>query len=431
MDFREDMRRSLRQAQDAGMLRRLREAQSACSARIRLEGREVVSLASNDYLGLAADERVKSAAIEAIGRWGVGAGASRLVSGNTSLHQRLETELAAFKGAEAALVTPTGWMANHAAIHALAGKGDLVLCDKLSHASILDAALSSGAAVRTFAHRDVDRLRDLLGRHRAAQRRCLIVTDSLFSMDGDLAPLVELCDVKDRFEAAILVDEAHATGVLGERGAGAAEMLGVEGRIDVTVGTLSKALGALGGFVAGPRPLIDTIVNSGRAFIFTTALPPAICAAALEALKIVRDEPQRRRRLLELARALSGRLNEAGLATHADGGAGRRACPGAPGLHAGSDRRACNLLHAESGAAPPGFVSQIIPILVGEAGDAVRLSERLLEEGFFAPAIRPPSVPRGASRLRVSLRCDHDEADLTRFADVLARIADCGLRIAD
>jgi 8-amino-7-oxononanoate synthase len=384
MGIWDDMQRALEEAGASGLRRRLREVESPCGPRIRLEGREAVCLSSNDYLGLAADERVKRAAVEAVGLWGLGAGASRLLSGTTPLHRRLEAELAALKGAEAALVLPTGWMANAVAVHALAGRGDLVLCDKLSHASLLDAAASSGATLRTFPHRDLRRAGDLLDRLRARHRRCLLATDSLFSMDGDLAPLADLCDLKDRYDALLLVDEAHATGVLGERGAGAAEMLGVQSRVDASVGTLSKALGALGGFVAGRGVLIDTIINSGREFIFTTALPAAICAAALEALVIVRREPLRRRRLLELAEILRRRLRAIGVST------------------------------GES-------VSQIIPILVGEAAEAARWGRRLLEEGFFVPAIRPPSVPRGASRLRVSLRCDHDQNDLDRFAEAVGR----------
>jgi 8-amino-7-oxononanoate synthase len=382
MDIWDDMRRELARSASAGMLRSLREVQSGCGPRIRLAGREVVCFSSNDYLGLAADDRVKAAAVEAVGRWGLGAGASRLLSGTSTLHLRLERELAAFKGAEAALATSTGWMANHAALHALAGRGDLVLADKLSHASLLDAAGSSGATLRTYPHGDLRRLAAILERRRALHKRCVIATDSLFSMDGDLADLAALCDLKDRADAILLIDEAHATGVFGPRGAGAAELLGVEHRVDVTVGTLSKAIGALGGFVAGRRAMIDAIVNAGRAFIFTTALPPAICAGAMESLRIIRQEPLRRQRLLELAASLRDRLRSAGL----DTGAG---------------------------------ASQIIPILVGEAAKAVRLSERLLDEGFYVPAIRPPSVPRGASRLRVNLRADHDEADVSRLAERL------------
>ena len=378
------MEESLAALAAADLLRRPVVVDGAAGPRVTIDGREVVCLCGNDYLSLAADPAVKAAAVEAVQRWGVGAGASRLISGTTRLHTELETQLAGFKGAESAVVTSTGWAANHVAVAAVAGRGDLVLCDKLNHASILDACRACGASMRTYPHRDTRRLAALLDRLRGEHRRCLIVTDSLFSMDGDLAPLAELAELKDRFEALLMIDEAHATGVLGEHGRGAAELLGVEGAIDLTVGTLSKALGALGGFVAGPRVLIDTIVNTGRAFIYTTALPPAICAAAMEGLRIVRDQPQRRRRLLELAAGLRSRLSEAGLVKLSD---------------------------------EP--VTPILPVMVGSAGEALRVSRAMLEAGFLVPAIRPPTVPPNASRLRVSLCSGHDPRDLERFADTL------------
>lgn len=383
-DFRREIALRLEAQAARGLLRSLTAVESCCGPRVTVGRRQVVCLCSNDYLCLAADEQVRAAAKRAIDEWGVGAGASRLISGTTSLHRQLERELAEFKGAEAALVTPTGWMANHAAVHALVGKGDLVLCDKLNHASLLDAARSSGAVVRTYGHCETKRLAALLGRHRSRHRRCLIATDSLFSMDGDTAPLGELADLRDRYDAQLLIDEAHATGVMGERGAGVAELLGAEKRIDVSVGTLSKAVGAMGGFVTGPKVLIDAIVNFGRAFIYTTALPSALCAAALESLRIIRDEPERRQRLLRMAEDLRSRLKAAGWRTG----------------------NSC---------------SQIIPIVVGEASGALQLSARLLAEGFWTPAIRPPTVPRGASRLRVSLCCGHEAHDLLRFVEVLGR----------
>jgi len=383
MDVWRDMQARMEQLERDDMLRRPAVLESGCGPVVRVGGRRAVCLCSNDYLALAGDARVKRAAAAAVERWGVGAGGSRLVCGTTKLHAELESRLAELKGAESAVVTASGWTANHAAVHALAGEGDLVLCDKLSHASILDAARSCGAHVRTFAHRDVGRLAKLLERLRPRHRRCLIATDSLFSMDGDLAPLAELADLRDRFEAVLMIDDAHATGVLGAQGRGAAEALGVEGRIDVTVGTLSKALAALGGFVAGPRALTETIVNTARAYIYTTALPAAVCAAAVEAMNIVRDEPQRRQRLDELA----GRLR--------------------------SDLRAAGLDAGPS-------VSQIIPVHLGSPARALAVSRALLEAGFLVPAIRPPSVPPGTSRLRVSVCCDHAPADLERFAESLA-----------
>ncbi len=366
------------------MLRFPVELASAAGPVVRIGGREVVCLCSNDYLALASDESVKSAAVEAIRQWGVGAGASRLLGGTTSLHVKLERRLAAFKGAAAAVVTSTGWMANHVAIHALVSGGDLIFCDKLNHASILDAARSCGARVRTFAHRDTGRLEKLLDRHRASARRCLIVTDSLFSMDGDFAPLRELVELKKRFDALLLIDEAHATGVIGDAGRGVAELLGVEQDVDATVGTLSKAIGSLGGFVAGPGPLIDAVRNTGRAYIYTTAPPPALCAAALAALEIIRTEPQRRQRLLRLADDMRRHLGVAGLQT------GRSQ-------------------------------SQIIPVILGDAARALSVSQRLLDAGFLVPAIRPPTVPRGSSRLRISLSAGHNVDQVMRFVETLKR----------
>lgn len=382
MDAWSDMNRALDDLRTAGLFRQPAVVNSPCAARVTVDGREVLCLCSNDYLGLANHPAVKNAVIQAVQTWGVGAGASRLVSGTSSPHVQLEAALAQFKNTQAALVAPTGYMANRVAIHALAGAGDLVLCDKLNHASIIDAALSCDARVRTYPHRDVQRLEELLRKHRAEHKRCLIVTDTLFSMDGDLAPLRELADLKARYDALLLIDEAHATGVLGEGGKGTAELLGVEHHIDATVGTLSKALGGLGGFVAGPQALIDTIRNTGRAFMFTTALPPALCAGAMESLRIVRDEPERRNAVLALATELRRRL--AGM-----------------GLNTG------------------GSVSQIIPIIIGQASQAVKVSRDLLEAGFLVPAIRPPTVPKGTSRLRVSLSAEHAPADIEAFLSAL------------
>ena len=318
-----------------GLRRFERVLQSASGPRALLDGRHVRMFCSNDYLALADDPAVKAAAVEAIGRWGVGAAASRLLAGTMAPHVELERALAAFKGTQAAIVTSTGWMANHAAIAALAGHGDLILSDKLNHASIIDAARASGATLRTYHHCDAGRAAALLEKFRSRYRRCLIVTDSLFSMDGDIAPLPALADLAGRYDAQLLIDEAHATGVLGEFGRGAAELLGVEGRIDATVGTLSKALGCLGGFVAGPAVLIERIRNTARPYIFTTALPPAIAAAAMAALQIVRDQPDRRDRVLALAADFGARLAAAGIAT------------------------------ANS-------VSQIVPVIVGDASAATR-----------------------------------------------------------
>jgi len=415
----------------ADLLRRPVEVESACGARVRVGGRDVVCLCSNDYLGLANDPLIKAAAIAGVERFGVGAGASRLVSGTQSPHARLERRLAAFKGAESAVVTATGWMANHVAIHAVVGAGDLILCDKLNHASIVDACLSSPARTRTYPHGDTGRLADLLRRHRGQHRRCLIVTDSLFSMDGDLAPLAELADLKERHDAVLMIDDAHATGVLGETGRGAAELLGVEGRVDVVVGTLSKAIGVLGGFVAGPAVLIDAIRNTGRPYLFTTALPAALCQAAEAALEIIESQPHRRRTLLENAAWLRrstgvppvSRMGVSPMQRDlgSDGSESEESVRAETVL---SDETPANREHGRDAHATHGrdarATTPILPVLIGPAADAVRVSRALLERGFLVPAIRPPTVPKNTSRLRISLTAAHTRDDLQRFTEALA-----------
>jgi len=398
----------------ADLLRRPVEVESACGARVRVNGREVVCLCSNDYLGLANDPAVKAAAVAGIERFGVGAGASRLISGTQPPHAQLERRLAEFKRMPAAVVTATGWMANHVAVHAVAGPGDLILCDKLNHASIVDACLSSGARTRTWPHGDTDRLADLLARHRAQHRRCLIVTDSLFSMDGDLADLSALADLKDRHDAVLMIDDAHATGVLGDTGRGAAELLGVEGRVDVVVGTLSKAVGVLGGFVAGPASLIDKIRNTGRPYMYTTAFPAALCLAAEAALDVIQTQPHRRRVLLENAAWLREAVSRAPRP---------RVCGGVPPPRDGevgltSSSAQANGTHNAGGT--PASHTPILPVLIGAASDAVRVSRALLDRGFLVPAIRPPTVPRNASRLRISLTASHTRDDLQQFVKALA-----------
>jgi 8-amino-7-oxononanoate synthase len=382
MGIWEQMLLTLRQLKRDDLLRELRTIESPMGPRVTLGGRQVRCFCGNDYLCLANDAAVRKAAIDAIEKWGIGAGGSRLICGTQSLHAQLESCLADFKQTEAALVLPTGWMANHAAVSALAGEGDLVLCDKLNHASIIDAARACGAVMRTYPHRDVRRLGSLLDRLGGKFRRRVIVTDSLFSMDGDIAPLAEIAELKRRYDAVLMIDEAHATGVLGENGRGAAQMLGVEDEVDVTVGTLSKALGCLGGFIAGPAALRDTIINSGRAFIYTTALPACICAAAAAAVDVVQNQPQRRRHLSVLSSRLRGALKESGI---------------------------------DCGDS----VSQIIPVRIGAADAALNLSRRLLDAGFLVPAIRPPTVPPNSSRLRISLCSGHTEADVDELAAAL------------
>lgn len=341
------------------------------SVRLSIDGRELINFGSNDYLALAADPRLSRAASEAAIHVGWGSGASPLVTGRAALHRQLEERLAEFEGTEAALLFSSGFAANLGAIAALAGPGDAVYCDRKNHASLWDGCRLSRADVRVYPHNDCRRLAELLkasGRY----RRRLIVTDGLFSMDGDLAPLDELAELAERHRAMLLVDEAHATGVFGRNGRGAAEHFGVEDRVHVRVGTLSKALGCSGGFVAGPAASIEWLVNRARSYVFSTAAPAAGSAAVLAALDVVRDEPQRRESLLARAQALRDELRGQGWSTGAS-------------------------------------ASQIVPLFVGDPRRATALSAKLLERGLFVPAIRPPTVPEGEALLRVSLTAGHTE----------------------
>jgi len=365
-----------------GLCRRLSTRSGRQAARLVIDGSELVNFGSNDYLGLAADERLAAAAAEAASREGWGSGASPLISGRSRVHRRLEQRLAEFEQTEAALLFSSGFAANTGTIAALAGAGDVVFTDRKNHASLLDGCRLSRADVRVYPHADWRRLERLLERAAGARRR-LIVTDSLFSMDGDLAPLVPLADLAERHDAILMVDEAHATGVFGPHGRGVAEQYGLEDRLHVRVGTLSKALGSMGGFVAGSRSLIRWLANRARPYVFSTAGPPPVAAAALAALDIVRDQPDLRRQLL----ARAGRLRK-------------------------------DL--ADQGWNVGNSASQIIPLIVGQADAAVRLSAKLHRQGFFLPAIRPPTVPRGEACLRISLTCGHTEQMIHGLVEALA-----------
>ena len=350
-----------------------------------MDGRVLLNLSSNDYLGLAQDPRLIAAAQDAAARWGAGAGASRLVTGHLALHAAVEEKLAAFKGTQAAVIFSTGYMANLGVISALMGPGDAVFGDKLNHASIYDGIKLSGAALHRFPHRDLNRLEELLRQHQDARRR-LIITDSVFSVDGDLAPLAELVALKERFGAALMIDEAHATGVLGERGAGLAEALGLTGRIEVHLGTFSKALGSLGGYVAGDRRLIDYLYNRSRSLIYSTALAPPVLGAIGAALEIVAQEPERRRYLQEESEKFRRGLSQAGLDTL-------------------------------------GSETQIIPVLVGENGRTLEFAARLRQQGLMAVALRPPTVPPGKARVRFSLSAAHSREDLARALETIVATA--------
>ncbi|KIE41518.1 MULTISPECIES: 8-amino-7-oxononanoate synthase [Geobacter] len=376
----------LQQLREQGLHRSLRTVAGSQGSRVVVEGREVMLLCSNNYLGLADHPALKRAAVEAVERYGTGSGASRLVSGTMELHAALEERLARFKGTEAALVFNSGYAANSGIIPALAGRGDVVFSDRLNHASIVDGCLLSRARFVRYPHNDMNALERLLAEHRGAGRM-LIVTDGVFSMDGDLAPLPALAALKRQYGALLMVDDAHGTGVLGESGRGTAEQFGVTADIDLQMGTLGKALGGFGAYVAASAEVVELLVNRARSFIFSTSLPPAVLAAARAALDLV-DSPEGdalRRRLARSAALFRDALQGAGFDTM-------------------------------------GSETQIVPALVGEAEPVMAFTRRLLEEGYYVQGIRPPTVPAGTCRLRCTLMATHDESDLERAVAAMTRI---------
>lgn len=342
-----------------------------------LEGRRVLNLCSNNYLGLSFHPQVKEAAVQAIQKWGCGSGASRLICGNLSLHEALENSLSTFKTTEAALLYNSGYTANGGIISALVSRGDFVFSDELNHASVVDGCRLSRASVLVFPHNDLDALEDKLRRASCTHpaRKKLIVVDGVFSMDGDLAPLPELVNLAGKHESLLMVDEAHATGVLGPGGRGAIALFGLEKRIPIIMGTLGKALGSLGGFVAGSRELVEFLINTSRSFIFTTALPPSVVAAAIAALDVLNRNPSLPLRVQENASYLRRRLNELGY----------------------------NTLNSQT---------QIIPVVIGDAFRTLEMSRFLLKEGVLATPIRPPTVPEGTCRIRITVMATHTQQDL-------------------
>jgi 8-amino-7-oxononanoate synthase len=379
-----------------GLLRELRRVDSPQSPRIEIGGRTLLNFSSNDYLGLANEPALKEAAIKAVERYGAGAGASRLICGSLAPHQELDETLAAFKGTEAALSFSTGYAAALGAICALLGKDDSLILDKLVHACIVDAARLCGAKLRVFGHNDLNDLEAKLKwaseKARGQEARTLIVTESVFSMDGDHAPLREMVGLKEQYGAWLMMDEAHATGLYGARRRGLAEELGVSDRIEVQMGTLGKALGAAGGYICGSRPLIDYLINRARTFLFSTAPVPAAAAAATAGIRFVESSAgeERRSKLWQLVSALASTLNP-------------------------------------QPSTPP---SAIIPILIGEEGKAVEAAAVLRERGIFIPAIRYPTVARGQARLRLTLSAAHTQADLAQLLAALKSLG-FGLRTSD
>ena len=368
----------------AGLYRELRVIDSAQGPRVRLGGREVILLCSNDYLGLAGHPALRRAAAEAAERWGAGAGASRLVSGNMAPHEQLEAELCAFKGYPRCVLFGSGFLANVGVIAALTGPDEVVLSDQLNHASIVDGCRQSRAETIVYEHGNLEELEH--GLRRARGREALIVTDAVFSMDGDVAPLQGIVELARHYGARVMVDEAHATGVLGPEGRGLVAALGLEDEVDVVIGTLSKALGSYGAFACCGPELAELLINRARTLIYSTALPPPTVAAALAGLRLLRDEPSLVRRLWANARLLRSELAGHGFEI------------------AVSDM-------------------PIAPLVIGDPELAVEICEQALRDGVFAQAIRPPTVPPGTSRLRVVATAAHSEDELRWAARTLAMAA--------
>jgi 8-amino-7-oxononanoate synthase len=373
--------------------RRLRRVWNRRGAVVETERGPAVDFSSNDYLGLASDSRLVVAAERALHEHGVGAGAARLISGNNPEHEALESELADFFDAERAITFSTGYAANVGTISALVGRGDAIFSDALNHASVIDGCRLSRADVHVYSHADASSLADLLERHRAGARRALIVTDGLFSMDGDVAPLREIVDLARRYDAWTYVDDAHAIGVLGADGRGTPSALGCHGEIDVCVGTLGKAFGVAGAFVYGSATLAHYLLNTARSFIFSTAVLPAQAAAAREGVRIVRAEPERRERVLSNALTLVS------------------AC--AKALERGRHHE-----RSEGSAFPA--LSPIIPIRLGDEATTMRVGAELAGRGYLVGAIRPPTVPVGGSRLRIAASAAHTPHQIAALADALA-----------
>ena len=379
----ERLRQRLAALKSAGRLRRARQVESLPNARCLIEGRELVNFGANDYLNLAHDPRVCDT-FATVAAQQVGSTASSLIAGRSPHHARLEAALSEFEQCEAALLFPTGFAANLGTIQALAGREDVLFCERDNHASLIDAARGSRAQIHIYEHQHLEELEQKICRQRSRYEQAFLVTDGVFSMDGCVAPLHRFCELAERCSIAVIVDEAHGTGVLGHHGRGASEVMDVEKIPLVRVGTLSKALGGLGGFAVGNHDTIEWLRNSARPQFFSTALPPAMCAAMLESLKIIQQEPDRRTRLATLNR------------------------------HARATAQSFRLNVIGQGQAP------IIPIVIPEEADVLRISLRLEQRGWFVPAIRPPTVPAGTCRLRMSLSVAHSEAEIKTVLEAIA-----------
>ena len=382
------LRQELEELKALGLYRETKRIDTIQGPEVIIDGKKVILLSSNNYLGLTSHPEVIKAQAQALEEFGAGACASRLVSGNMSLHEELEERIATFKGTEGAILFSTGYMANVGTISAVSGEKDLIVCDKLNHASIIDGARLSGATLRTYPHKNIERLKDILKKS-TSYRRKIIITDGIFSMDGDIAPLPQLIELAERFDAILMLDDAHATGVLGKTGRGTCEHYGVKKGVHIHMGTLSKAIGNLGGFIAGSRPLLDYIRNKARSFIYSTALPPAILGGSIKAIDIVEKDSGLRDRLWANVRKFRSALQELDF----------------------------NIMGSET---------QIVPIYIKDAPVTMKTAEFLFKNGIFAPGIRPPTVPKAKCRIRTSLMATHTEEHVDNVVEVFRRLKNEG-----
>jgi glycine C-acetyltransferase len=375
-----------------GLLLHPRTLEGMTGARARFDGRDVINLASNNYLGLASHPRMNRAAADAAMRFGAGSGAVRTIAGSMTMHRELEERFATFKHAESALMFQSGFTANAGTVAAILSKEDVIVSDQLNHASIIDGARLSRAEIKVFPHRDAEAAGVLLAETARPGRRQLLITDGVFSMDGDIAPLPDLVEVAERYEAIMMIDDAHASGVLGTGGAGTVDHFGMHGRVDIQVGTLSKAIGVLGGFIAGPPHLTEWLQNRGRPYLFSTSAPPAVVAACIEALAIIEDEPDRLARLWSNTEVFKRGLHDLGFDT-------------------GTSE------------------SPITPVITGDEEVTQTFARRLFDEGVFCPAIVFPTVGRGLARVRTIVTADHTEDDLREALETFAKVGEeLGLR---
>jgi glycine C-acetyltransferase len=369
-----------------GTYQRLRELQGPCEPISRYDGKEVINLASNNYLGLANHPKLKEAAIAAIGKFGAGTGAVRTISGTLDMHMELERRIAAFKHVEACVVFQSGYTANAGTVSAVLGKEDHIISDELNHASIIDGCRLSRAKIHVFPHADVAVAEEKLAALQGVPGRKLLITDGVFSMDGDIGPLPALCALAEKYGAIMMVDDAHSSGVLGRNGRGTVDHFGLHGRVDIQVGTLSKAVGVLGGYVCGTKDFIEYLYHRARPFLFSTSHPPAVTAACLAAFDLLESEPERIEALWANTRYFKEELAKLGFDT------GRSETP-------------------------------ITPIFVGEAAAAHAFSKALFEEGLFATGIGFPTVPQGRARIRTIVTATHTREQLDRALEILARVA--------